>query len=152
MPFSHHSHSGQFCHHAKDTLEEVVQTAIAKKMSVLALTEHMPREKRDLYPEEVRDASFSPNNLFLPCYIHFSLPHLPLVIFAFQKSMARKCHEQKKRRESEQGPDLIRSPKPDSRQHHSPRSRRHLRSLLQRSPPSPIRVRPANSYSSGRRS
>ena len=98
MPFSHHSHSGQFCHHAKDTLEEVVQTAIAKKMSVLALTEHMPREKRDLYPEEVRDASFSPNNLFLPCYIHFSLPHLPLVIFAFQKSMARKCHEQKKRR------------------------------------------------------
>ena len=53
MPFSHHSHSGEFCGHAKNTLEEVVQTAIAKKMQVYALTEHMPREDQDLYPEEV---------------------------------------------------------------------------------------------------
>ena len=34
-------------------MEEVVQTAIGKKMQVFALTEHMPREERDLYPEEV---------------------------------------------------------------------------------------------------
>ena len=53
MPFSHHSHSGQFCGHGEDTLEEVVQAAIGKKMQVFALTEHMPREERDLYPEEV---------------------------------------------------------------------------------------------------
>ena len=53
MPFSHHSHSGEFCGHAKNTLEEVVQTAIAKKMQVYALTEHMPREDQDLYQEEV---------------------------------------------------------------------------------------------------
>ena len=53
MPFSHHSHSGQFCHHAADTLEEVVRTAIKKKMQLFALTEHMPRERDDLYPEEV---------------------------------------------------------------------------------------------------
>lgn len=53
MPFSHHSHSGQFCAHAKDTLEDVVKAALAKKMHLLALTEHMPREQRDLYPEEV---------------------------------------------------------------------------------------------------
>ena len=32
MPFSHHSHSGQFCPgHAKDTLEEVIQTAISQR-------------------------------------------------------------------------------------------------------------------------
>jgi HisJ family histidinol phosphate phosphatase len=54
MPFSHHSHSGQFCPgHAKDSLEEVIQTAISKKMKVFCLTEHMPRHKEDFYPEEV---------------------------------------------------------------------------------------------------
>lgn len=54
MPFSHHSHSGQFCPgHAKNSLEEVIQTAIAQKMQVFCLTEHMPRDKEDLYPEEV---------------------------------------------------------------------------------------------------
>lgn len=53
MPYSHHSHSGQFCAHAQDTLEGVVKTAIEKNMQVFALTEHMPREKQDMYPEEV---------------------------------------------------------------------------------------------------
>ncbi|KAI9833887.1 MAG: hypothetical protein M1819_003396 [Sarea resinae] len=52
MPFSHHSHSGQFCGHATGTLEDMIQTAIVRKMSVFCLTEHMPREDRDLYPEE----------------------------------------------------------------------------------------------------
>ncbi len=53
MPYSHHSHSGQFCNHAKNTLEEVVESAVERKMEVFALTEHMPREDRDLYAEEV---------------------------------------------------------------------------------------------------
>ncbi|OJD12752.1 hypothetical protein AJ78_06691 [Emergomyces pasteurianus Ep9510] len=54
MPFSHHSHSGQFCEgHAKNSLEDVIQTAIAKKMRVFALSEHMPREEQDFYPEEI---------------------------------------------------------------------------------------------------
>lgn len=54
MPFSHHSHSGQFCEsHAKDSLEAVIQMAISKKMYVFALTEHMPRAREDLYPDEV---------------------------------------------------------------------------------------------------
>ena len=54
MPFTHHSHSGEFCKHAHDTLEEVVKVAIQKGMKVLALTEHMPRDQpEDLYPEEV---------------------------------------------------------------------------------------------------
>jgi histidinol-phosphatase (PHP family) len=53
MPYSHHSHSGQFCAHAQGSLEEMVQTAIAKEMRVYCLTEHMPRDMVDLYPEEV---------------------------------------------------------------------------------------------------
>ena len=53
MPYSHHSHSGQFCNHAANTLEEVVKNAIVMEMEVFALTEHMPREDGDLYPEEV---------------------------------------------------------------------------------------------------
>ena len=54
MPFSHHSHSGQFCPgHARNTLEEMVQTAISRNMQVFALTEHMPRDSADFYPEEV---------------------------------------------------------------------------------------------------
>lgn len=57
MPFSHHSHSGQFCGHAKNTLEEVVQDAIAKGFHTFALTEHIPRPVEDFYPEEVNIGS-----------------------------------------------------------------------------------------------
>lgn len=53
MPFSHHSHSGQFCAHATNTLEEMVQKAISLHMDSFALTEHIPRDTEDLYPEEV---------------------------------------------------------------------------------------------------
>lgn len=54
MPFSHHSHSGTFCPgHAQDSLEEIIQTAIAKNFSVFALTEHMPRHDQDRYAEEI---------------------------------------------------------------------------------------------------
>lgn len=53
MPFSHHSHSGQFCDgHARDSLEDIILTAISKGMQTFALTEHMPRHDVDRYPEE----------------------------------------------------------------------------------------------------
>ncbi|KAK1229854.1 hypothetical protein PQX77_007072 [Marasmius sp. AFHP31] len=53
MPHSHHSHSGQFCKHAKGTLEEVVLEAIRQGFDVYGLTEHVPRYRpEDLYPEE----------------------------------------------------------------------------------------------------
>lgn len=52
MPYSHHSHSGQFCGHAQNTLEEVIQTAISKGFQTFALTEHIPRAYEDFYPEE----------------------------------------------------------------------------------------------------
>jgi hypothetical protein len=55
MAFSMHSHSGQFCpSHAKDSLEEIIQTAISRGMQTFALTEHMPRDSDDdMYPDEV---------------------------------------------------------------------------------------------------
>jgi histidinol-phosphatase (PHP family) len=44
----------EFCSHAVDTLEDVIQEAIRQKFHSFALTEHMPREKNeDLYPDEV---------------------------------------------------------------------------------------------------
>ena len=52
MPFSHHSHSGQFCGHATNTLEAVVHDAIRKGMSILCLTEHIHRDRIDFYPGE----------------------------------------------------------------------------------------------------
>jgi HisJ family histidinol phosphate phosphatase len=58
MPFSHHSHSGQFCPgHAKNSLEEIIQKAIEQKMQLFCLTEHMPRAEEDFYPEEVMPTS-----------------------------------------------------------------------------------------------
>ncbi|KAG9313669.1 polymerase/histidinol phosphatase-like protein [Chiua virens] len=61
MPFSHHSHSGQFCRHASGTLEEVVLEAIRRGFEVYGLTEHVPRYRLDdLYPEE---AGLSPDFL-----------------------------------------------------------------------------------------
>lgn len=53
MPFSHHSHSGQFCKHGSGNLEDVVKEAIRQGFEVYALTEHVPRYRsEDLYPEE----------------------------------------------------------------------------------------------------
>lgn len=57
MPHSHHSHSGQFCRHAKDHLEEVVLEAIRQGFEVFGLSEHAPRYRiEDLFPEEVSPA------------------------------------------------------------------------------------------------
>ncbi len=54
MAFTMHSHSGQFCDHAQDTLEAVVQRAVAVGFTTMGLTEHMPRTAvSDLYPEEL---------------------------------------------------------------------------------------------------
>ncbi|KAI9010465.1 Polymerase/histidinol phosphatase-like protein [Phycomyces nitens] len=54
MPFSYHSHSGQFCHHGYGMLEDVVKQAIRKGFKVYGLSEHMPRfDSNHLYPEEI---------------------------------------------------------------------------------------------------
>ncbi len=55
----HGGHSGQFCNHAQDTLEEVVQAYIDQGFAWVGLTEHMPpTDDRYLYPEE-RDAGLT---------------------------------------------------------------------------------------------
>ncbi|KAJ1823070.1 hypothetical protein LPJ56_003029, partial [Coemansia sp. RSA 2599] len=53
MPFTFHTHSGQFCKHASGDLEGVVKKAVSQGMLVLGLSEHVPRSRmQDLYPEE----------------------------------------------------------------------------------------------------
>jgi histidinol-phosphatase (PHP family) len=49
----HGGHSGQFCNHARDTLEGMVQAYIAQGFAWAGLTEHMPPlDDAYLYPEE----------------------------------------------------------------------------------------------------
>lgn len=57
MPFTHHSHSGQFCSHARNTLEQMLSRGIELRMSVMALTEHVPRGNADLYDEEIAEGT-----------------------------------------------------------------------------------------------
>lgn len=50
----HGGHSGEFCGHASDTLEEVLEAAVAAGYAIFGLSEHAPRSAaRFLYPEEV---------------------------------------------------------------------------------------------------
>jgi histidinol-phosphatase (PHP family) len=50
----HGGHSGQFCNHAENTLEEVVQAYIEKGYLWVGITEHMPPvSDRFLYPDEI---------------------------------------------------------------------------------------------------
>lgn len=65
MPHSHHSHSGQFCAHAKGTLEQVVLVAIERGFTLYGLSEHVPRDDPDhLYPEEI-ELGLTPADLHL---------------------------------------------------------------------------------------
>lgn len=54
MPYSFHSHSGQFCKHGYGLLEDVVKEAVRKNFHTYGLSEHMPRfSYSELYPEEI---------------------------------------------------------------------------------------------------
>lgn len=51
----HGGHSGQFCNHARDTLEMVIQAYISQGFAWVGITEHMPpAADLFLYPEERR--------------------------------------------------------------------------------------------------
>jgi histidinol-phosphatase (PHP family) len=51
----HGGHSGQFCNHAVDSLDEVIQAYIAKRFAWVGITEHIPPvSDRFLYPEEIQ--------------------------------------------------------------------------------------------------
>ena len=52
----HGAHSGQFCSHAEDTLEEIVQTYIDRGFSWFGITEHIPPISDEfLFSEEIED-------------------------------------------------------------------------------------------------
>lgn len=53
----HGGHSGQFCHHASDSLEDVVKAYIDQGFTWVGITEHMaPLSDAYRYPDEVRDS------------------------------------------------------------------------------------------------
>nr|WP_321403913.1 histidinol-phosphatase [uncultured Desulfobacter sp.] len=50
----HGGHSGQFCCHAKDSLEDLIKAYISKGFKAVGISEHMPPpEHRFLYPDEL---------------------------------------------------------------------------------------------------
>ena len=50
----HGGHSGQFCHHAENTLEEIVQQYIGKHFPWVGITEHVPAISDALrYPDQI---------------------------------------------------------------------------------------------------
>ncbi|MDD9301140.1 MAG: histidinol-phosphatase [Desulfobacter sp.] len=51
----HGGHSGQFCSHAKDCLEDLIQAYIQKGFKQVGISEHMPPPTDQfLYPDEIR--------------------------------------------------------------------------------------------------
>ncbi len=59
----HGGHSGQFCNHASNTLEEIVEQYIKQGFSWIGITEHTPASSdRFLYPDE-RSRDLSPQLL-----------------------------------------------------------------------------------------
>ncbi len=49
----HGGHSGQFCQHARDTLEDVIQTYVQQGFTWVGITEHMPPPSDAMrYPDE----------------------------------------------------------------------------------------------------
>ena len=59
----HGGHSGQFCHHAKDSLEEIIQSYIAHGFPWVGITEHVPGISFDLLYPDQQEAGFTPEFL-----------------------------------------------------------------------------------------
>jgi histidinol-phosphatase (PHP family) len=60
----HGGHSGQFCHHASDTLEEIVQEYIRRGFPWVGITEHVPAiSEQLLYPDQ-KAAGLTPAFLY----------------------------------------------------------------------------------------
>ena len=60
----HGGHSGQFCHHATDTLEEVIRAYIDHGFSWVGITEHVPGlSDHLLYPDQ-KEAGLTPSLLY----------------------------------------------------------------------------------------
>lgn len=59
----HGGHSGQFCLHATNTLEEIIQQYIAKQFPWVGITEHAPGISLELLYPDQRAAGFTPEFL-----------------------------------------------------------------------------------------
>jgi histidinol-phosphatase (PHP family) len=59
----HGGHSGTFCSHAEDTLEQVVERYIELRFDWICLTEHMPSESISRLPVEEAKAGFDITSL-----------------------------------------------------------------------------------------
>jgi len=60
----HGGHSGQFCNHATDSLEEVVKTYIASGFKWVGITEHAPGISLSLLYTDQRAAGLTPERLY----------------------------------------------------------------------------------------
>ena len=59
----HGGHSKEFCFHAKDLLEDIIEKYIEEKFAWIGITEHCPPLKESLrYPDEI-DADISKNQM-----------------------------------------------------------------------------------------
>jgi histidinol-phosphatase (PHP family) len=59
----HGGHSGQFCHHATDSLEEIIESYIAKGFPWVGITEHAPGISMELLYPDQRAAGLTPEFL-----------------------------------------------------------------------------------------
>ena len=59
----HGGHSGQFCKHAKDLLEEIIRTYIEYGYAWVGVTEHAPGISHQLLYQDERDAGLTPELL-----------------------------------------------------------------------------------------
>ena len=69
----HGGHSGQFCNHAEDTLEDIILKYIELGFARVGITEHIPPvNDRFLYPDEIAD-NLNSHDLYLRFRDYFSL-------------------------------------------------------------------------------
>ena len=59
----HGGHSGQFCHHAEDMLEEIINKYINLGYSWVGVTEHVPGITQELLYPDQQEAGFTPESL-----------------------------------------------------------------------------------------
>lgn len=59
----HGGHSGQFCNHAKDNLEEIIRSYIDHGFSWVGITEHVPGISQELLYPDQQEAGFTPDFL-----------------------------------------------------------------------------------------
>lgn len=60
----HGGHSGQFCNHASDSLEDIIKLYIEKSFQWVGITEHSPAISDELMHEDEKEAGLTPELVF----------------------------------------------------------------------------------------